>query len=70
MGLLKKSIKKADQRKKSAKRKWDERSGQTEARKEKRQKKRADNIAGRKKDVKAAKMKKAAKRGRMVPGFK
>merc|ERR1712049_50884 len=68
--LLKKSIKKIEQKKKSSKKKWDDRKDAVEKRKDAKQKKRADNIKNRKDSVKENKMKKAAKRGRAVPGFK
>merc|ERR1712051_625597 len=67
--LLKKSIKKQEQRKKSSAKKWTERRGDEKKKKDERQQKRTDNIKKRKTDVKANKMKKLAKRGR-VPGFK
>jgi hypothetical protein len=69
VGLLKKSIKKQEQKKKSSAKKWTERTGDEKKKKDERQQKRTDNIKKRKTDVKANKMKKLAKRGR-VPGFK
>ena len=69
VGLLKKSIKKQEQKKKSSAKKWTERRGDEKKKKDERQQKRTDNIKKRKTDVKANKMKKLAKRGR-VPGFK
>jgi len=69
VGLLKKSIKKQEQKKKSSAKKWTERRGDEKKKKDEVQKKRTDNIKKRKTDVKANKMKKLAKRGR-VPGFK
>ena len=69
IGLLKKSIKKQEQKKKSSAKKWTERRGDEKKKKDERQQKRTDNIKKRKTDVKANKMKKLAKRGR-VPGFK
>jgi len=69
VGLLKKSIKKQEQKKKSSAKKWTERKGDEKKKKDESQKKRTDNIKKRKTDVKATKMKKLAKRGR-VPGFK
>ena len=68
-GLLKKSIKKQEQRKKSSKKKWEERNKGVESRKEAKQNKRKDNLKQRKDQVKEKKMKKLAKKGRMVPGF-
>ena len=67
--LLKKSIKKQEQRKKSAAKKWDARNADVNKRKDAKIQKRNDNIAKRKKDKKDNKMKKLAKKGR-VPGFR
>ncbi len=67
--LLKKSIKKQEQRKKSSKKKWDERVSGVEKRKEAKQNKRSENISKRKQDKKQNKMKKLAKKGR-IPGFR
>jgi hypothetical protein len=69
-GLLKKSIKRIDQRKKSTKKKWADREEGVEKRKTFTQDKRAENIKKRKDGVKKTKDKKMAKRGRTVPGFK
>lgn len=63
-GLLKKSIKKIEQKKKSTKKKWDSRKESEDKRKDFKQKKRTENIQKRKKEVKANKTKKAAKKGR------
>lgn len=54
--LLKKSIKKMDQRKKSSKNKWEDRKDQTEKRIEGKQSKRTDNLQKRKKEKKEKKM--------------
>jgi len=70
VGLLKKSIKKMEQKKKSSSKKWDERKGNEKQKMDARQQKRTDNIKKRKTDVKSNKMKKLAKRGRAVPGFR
>ena len=67
--LLKKSIKKQEQRKKSAAKKWDARKADVNKRKDAKIQKRNDNIAKRKKDKKDNRMKKLAKKGR-VPGFR
>lgn len=67
--LLKKSVKKNEQQKKSSKNKWDKRIANVDKQKEERQKKRTDNIQNRKKEKKLNKMKKAAKRGKIIPGF-
>ena len=69
-GLLKKSIKKLDQKKKSSKRKWDARVEGEENRKKMQQQKRSDNIKKRKQDIKQSKLKKASKKGRSIPGFR
>lgn len=68
--LLKKSIKKQEQRKKSSKKKWDARQESEDKRKDARQHKRSENINKRKQDKKQNKMKKLAKKGRSVPGFR
>merc|ERR1719216_236134 len=69
-GLLKKSIKKLDQKKKSSKRKWDARVEGEENRKKMQQQKRSGNIKKRKQDIKQSKLKKASKKGRSIPGFR
>eukprot|EP00095_Tigriopus_kingsejongensis_P002035 maker-scaffold556_size137522-snap-gene-0.29 protein:Tk02035 transcript:maker-scaffold556_size137522-snap-gene-0.29-mRNA-1 annotation:"surfeit locus protein 6 homolog" len=68
--LLKKSIKKQEQRKKSSKKKWDDRVSQVDQKKSTFQKKRTDNLKKRKDQTKQTKLKKAAKKGRLVPGFR
>ncbi len=69
--LLKKSIKRQEQRKKASKKRWEEREEGKSKRMEARQTKRKENIKGRKEQVKKGKMKKAAKKGRVVvPGFR
>jgi len=67
--LLKKSIKKQEQRKKSSAKKWTAKNADVNKRKEAKIQKREDNLKKRKKDVKDNKMKKLAKKGR-VPGFR
>lgn len=67
--LLKRSIKRQEQKKKASQKKWKVRQENVEKTKEERQKKRADNIAKRKKDKKLHKLKKAAKKGKIIPGF-
>lgn len=67
--LLKKSLKKKDQKVKSSKKKWEARIKGVEKVKEERQKKRKENIDKRKKDKKVKKMKNATKRGKIIPGF-
>ena len=70
VSLLKKSIKKIEQKKKSSKKKWDERKDNVEKRKEGKQSKREENIQRRKHGNKQNKAKKLAKKGRSVPGFR
>jgi len=65
--LLKKSIKKIDQRKKKSKQKWEDRKESVEKRKDFKQKKRSENISKRKQDKKNNKMKKS---GGKKAGFK
>merc|ERR1712083_909492 len=70
VGLLKKSIKKMEQKKKSSAKKWVERKEGEKKKMDARQQKRTENIKKRKTDKKANKMKKLAKKGRSVPGFR
>ncbi|CAH1971360.1 unnamed protein product [Acanthoscelides obtectus] len=67
--LLKKSVKKKEQKQRSSKKKWEQRIQGVEKAKQDRQQKRKDNIQKRKKDKKTTKLKKAAKRGKIIPGF-
>lgn len=67
--LLKKSVKKLEQMKKSSQKKWEKRIENVNKQKEERQKKRTENIQKRKKEKKLNKLKKAAKRGKVIPGF-
>ena len=69
VGLLKKSIKKMEQKKKSSAKKWVERKEGEKKKMDARQQKRTENIKKRKTDKKANKMKKLAKKGR-IPGFR
>uniref|UniRef100_A0A2A4K2P0 Ribosomal RNA-processing protein 14/surfeit locus protein 6 C-terminal domain-containing protein n=1 Tax=Heliothis virescens TaxID=7102 RepID=A0A2A4K2P0_HELVI len=64
--LLKKSIKKMDQKKKQSKKQWDTRVKNVEQKKDERQKKRAENIAKKKKEKKSKIIKTSVKRGRVV----
>ncbi|KAL4706835.1 hypothetical protein ACJJTC_010069 [Scirpophaga incertulas] len=64
--LLKKSIKKMEQRKKQSKKKWENRLHNVEQKKDERQKKRKENISKKKKEKKAKVVKAAVKRGRVV----
>jgi hypothetical protein len=66
--LLKKSLKKQQQKKKASKSKWEKRSSDLDKKKEGLQMKRKENIMKRKKDKKEGKMKKMVKKGRNVPG--
>ncbi|KAF7997183.1 hypothetical protein HCN44_005460 [Aphidius gifuensis] len=67
--LLKKSIKREEQKKKGSAKKWENRLNATEKAIQERQQKRQDNIMKRKKDKKTNKLKKSAKKGRIIPGF-
>ncbi|XP_035683230.1 ribosomal RNA-processing protein 14-C-like [Branchiostoma floridae] len=67
--LLKKSIKRKDQIKKKSKKQWKERKDQVEANIKKKQDKRRDNLKARKQQKVSNKIKKAKKKGRVVPGF-
>lgn len=67
--LLKKSIKRREQQHKSSKKKWEARQEAVEKGQEDRQKKRQDNIDKRKKTKKMNKLKKASKKGKVIPGF-
>jgi len=69
VGLLKKSIKKQEQKKKSSAKKWEVRKEDEQKKKDARQTKRTENIQKRKSDNKATKMKKLSKKGR-IPGFR
>ncbi|RVE41636.1 hypothetical protein evm_013714 [Chilo suppressalis] len=64
--LLKKTIKKTEQRKKHSKKKWENRIQNVEQKKEEKQKKRKENISKKKKEKKSKVVKAAAKRGRVV----
>lgn len=67
--LLKKSIKKQEQKKKSSAKKWDARKESEQKRKDGKIQKREENMKKRKNDKKSNKMKKLTKKGR-VPGFR
>lgn len=67
--LLKKSIKKREQLKKTSQKKWKVREDGVKKAQDERQRKRNDNIAKRKKEKKTTKLKKAVKKGRIIPGF-
>ena len=68
--MLKKSIKKLEQKKKVSKKKWEGRVEGEEKRKDFKQKKRSENIGKRKTDKKEKVKKMAIKKGRVVPGFR
>lgn len=67
--LLKKSVKRREEKQQHSKKKWEKRLENVKRLKDERQKKRTDNIEKRKKDKKNTKLKKAAKKGRIIPGF-
>lgn len=67
--LLKKSVKRVEQRKKSSGKKWKGREEQVKKTQDDRQKKRSQSIQQRKDQNKQKKMKKAVKKGRVMPGF-
>ncbi|XP_012253831.2 surfeit locus protein 6 homolog [Athalia rosae] len=67
--LLKKSVKKEEQKKKRSLKKWDSRLEGVQKALNEKQQKRQENIQKRKKEKKVNKLKKAAKRGRIIPGF-
>lgn len=69
LDLLKKSVKKKQQRKKTNKDKWEKRSEKLKDKMAADEKKRKDNIRGRKQDKLKTKMKKMTKKGHIVPGF-
>lgn len=67
--LLKKALKKKEKIKRKKGKEWKERIEETEAKKKARQEKRTRNIQKRKKDRLEHKMKRAKKKGRVIPGF-
>lgn len=67
--LLKKSLKKKEKMKEKRKKKWEDRQSQTENRMKAQQDKRQKNIQARKQAKTDKKIKRAKKKGRMVPGF-
>ncbi|KAL6255080.1 hypothetical protein P5V15_013415 [Pogonomyrmex californicus] len=67
--LLKRTIKRNEQRKKHSAKKWNTRIEKQEKSKQERQEKRRENIMKKKKEKKMNKLKKAAKRGRVIPGL-
>lgn len=67
--LLKKSIKKKKMKKIKSVKKWQDRENKVRKDKEERQMKRTKNIQARAHQKKLGKLKKAAKKGRIIPGF-
>ncbi|XP_001604974.2 surfeit locus protein 6 homolog isoform X1 [Nasonia vitripennis] len=67
--LLKRTIKREEQKKKHSHKKWESRQVGVQKAVQERQQKRSENIMKRKKDVKTNKLKRAAKKGRIIPGF-
>ncbi|KAJ3652747.1 hypothetical protein Zmor_018685 [Zophobas morio] len=67
--LLKKSVHKQEQKKRASKKKWEKRQENVEKGKKERQDKRTANIEKRKKEKKNKKLKKAVKKGKIIPGF-
>ncbi|KAH8420818.1 hypothetical protein KR222_005635, partial [Zaprionus bogoriensis] len=67
--LLQKAIKKRKVEKRVAKKKWTDRKQKVEHDIAKRQKKRQENLDKRSKDKKNKKLKKASKKGRIIPGY-
>ncbi|CAL1262973.1 unnamed protein product [Larinioides sclopetarius] len=67
--LLKKSLKRQEKIKKKKAKVWKDRVEHTETRKQAKQEKRSKNIQKRKKDKLDNKIKRAKKKGRVIPGF-
>jgi len=67
--LLKKTVKRKEQKKRSNKDKWNKRDAKLKEKMAGEDKKRKDNIRGRKQDKLKNKMKKMSKKGHIVPGF-
>ncbi|XP_014610779.1 PREDICTED: surfeit locus protein 6 homolog isoform X1 [Polistes canadensis] len=67
--LLKRTIKRQELQKKRNSKKWESRLESVQKSKQERQDKRQDNISKRKKEKKTNKLKKASKKGRIIPGF-
>ncbi|XP_970642.2 surfeit locus protein 6 homolog isoform X2 [Tribolium castaneum] len=67
--LLKKTVQRQEQKKRSSKKKWEKRMENVEKGKKERQEKRSENIEKRKQEKKKKKMKKAVKKGKIIPGF-
>lgn len=67
--LLQKSIKRKQDKKKKSKEQWIERKKKVEQKIHEKQKKRTENINKKLKEKKNSKLKKASKKGRVIPGF-
>lgn len=67
--LLKKSIKKKKSKKEKSAKKWEARENKVKRDQEEKQKKRTQNIQARAQKKKIKKLKKASKKGRLIPGF-
>lgn len=67
--LLKKSVKKKEQKQRSSKKKWEQRNKNVETAKNEKQAKRNENLMKRKKDKNTKKMKKAVKKGKVIAGY-
>lgn len=67
--LLKRTIKRKEQKKKHSANKWNSRIENVQKSIQERQTKRQENIMKRKKEKKLNKLKKAGKKGRVIPGF-
>lgn len=67
--LLKRTLKRKEQKKKQSAKKWESRLENVQKGIREKQEKRQENIMKRKKDKKLNKLKRAAKKGRVIPGF-
>uniref|UniRef100_A0A336MBI6 CSON008931 protein n=1 Tax=Culicoides sonorensis TaxID=179676 RepID=A0A336MBI6_CULSO len=67
--ILKKTIRKREQQKRKTKEQWKKRDEKVKTEQEKRQKKRQENLDKRKKDKKHTKLKKLAKKGKIIAGY-
>ncbi|XP_015189408.1 PREDICTED: surfeit locus protein 6 homolog [Polistes dominula] len=67
--LLKRTIKRQELQKKKSSKKWESRLESVQKFKQERQDKRQENITKRKREKKTNKLKKASKKGRIIPGF-
>lgn len=66
--LLKRTIKRKEQKKKHSANKWKSRTDNIQKSMQEKQEKRQENIMKRKKEKKANKLKKASKKGRIISG--